>query len=344
MLVLGIFLTILGFFVFQWSANALGKSFIDRPLIFNNTVAILIINLIWIGLLGGGFYFLWQANPKIVLSIIGIFAILWVFNYFMGSEKIKAKKIFKIYKKLKLFRPVTKEEEIFKETARIYFQSLRWDEDRIDGVINAIFEDRIGLKKDKDIKDIVSSILIFESPHEDFGLGSYKSIGKRLEKYSKKAKVIEEAYKAIFGKKTEVIERPVLSEGTLQRMQQIGLRPEEMSNEQLAAIESLESPGKSHWIAKPFTYLSYGLFILAIISLITLDWKYFLIYLIAALIFGYIGHIIQSRISGKRFTEASIKKFARSEVSKEKRFSHCPNCGAQIKKSADFCTQCGEKI
>ena len=41
---------------------------------------------------------MWQVSPKIVLTIVGIYAVLWILTYFMGSEKAKAKKIFKIYR------------------------------------------------------------------------------------------------------------------------------------------------------------------------------------------------------------------------------------------------------
>jgi len=307
MLIIGIILTVLGLIIFEWSANAENKSSLERPLIFNSVVAVFIINLLCIGLISSGLYSLWRVNPVIVLTILSIYAILWIFGYFLGSEKTKAKKIFNIYKQLKLFRPQTKKDEIFKKTARIYFKNLRFDEDRIDRIVNAIFEDSIGLKKDRNVKDVASSILFFENSYNNFGLDF--NFESDLKTCSKRDKAIESAYKAVFGKNGEVIERPILSEAMLQRIKQMGLNAEEMSNEQLVAIESLENMGKSHWAAKIFSYLSYGLFILAIISLMVLEWGYLLVYSAGAFILGYIGNSIQMKVAGKQFVEASIKKF-----------------------------------
>ena len=87
MLILGIILTILGLIVFQWSVNAQSKSVIERPMIFNSAVTVLVINLLWLGLFIGGFYSLWKVNPTIVLVLLGIYAVLCVFGYFMGSKK-----------------------------------------------------------------------------------------------------------------------------------------------------------------------------------------------------------------------------------------------------------------
>ena len=165
-----------------------------------------------------------------------------------------------------------------------------------------------------------------------------------MQQYEKRDKLIDEIYKKELETKTKVTERPVLSEQTLKLMEQIGLNPNKISNEQLAAIESLKNPEKSHWIVKIFTYASYGLFILALISLLSLDWKYLFIYLISGLILGYIGYLIQTRIVGRKFMEGSIKKFARNKILEKGEILYCHNCGAKIKKETKFCTQCGEKI
>ena len=74
----------------------------------------------------------------------------------------KAKKIFGIYKQLKLFRPKATDQELFRETARIYYSNLRWDEHKIKMTVDAIFEKSTVSKEGKDIKDVASSILIFE--------------------------------------------------------------------------------------------------------------------------------------------------------------------------------------
>lgn len=88
-MIVGIILTLIGFTIFQWSAIKQSKSAIDRPLIFDNFIAVLIINIFWIGLIAAGFYDLWKVNPIIVFVLISIYAILWIFGYFIrkGNEK-----------------------------------------------------------------------------------------------------------------------------------------------------------------------------------------------------------------------------------------------------------------
>ena len=140
MLILGIILTILGAIIFQWSAKAMSEPFYNRPLIFHKTIPVLIINLFWIGLLAGGLYSFWQVSYKIVLFLVGGFAILWIAGYFLGSHKNKAKKFFQVYKQLKIYRPQTKEEDILRETARLYFQNLRWDVEKINSILKIIFD------------------------------------------------------------------------------------------------------------------------------------------------------------------------------------------------------------
>lgn len=94
MLILGIILTVLGSIVFLWAANAQCKSFLDRPMIFNSAIAVLIINLLWIALFVGGFYSLWKVNKTIVLVIVGIYAVLWIFGFIIGKRRSKSKQDF----------------------------------------------------------------------------------------------------------------------------------------------------------------------------------------------------------------------------------------------------------
>jgi len=313
MLILGIILTIVGFLIFQWGANALNKSFWERPLIFNNPIAVLIIYLLWIGLLIGGLVLLWKVNPIIVGIILGGYFILWVIGRFLESEKAKIKRIFRTYKQLKLFRLKATEQGILKETAQLYFRSLRWDEDKINRILKILFEE--DEDKIKDIKSLTRSILIFERPSDDLVGSDIKSF---FTKSTKRDKLIDEVYRKELKEETVIAKRPELSTDTLKRMQQSGVNPEELSNEQLAALESLEVPQKSHWTAKPFMYIGIMLGFLAILSLIYREWESFIFYGLISLILSYIGYRIQSHISAKRFREASIKKHAEDIKTRKK--------------------------
>jgi hypothetical protein len=313
MLILGIILTVLGFIVFQWSANAQSKSAFERPMIFNRATAVIIINLIWIGFFAGGFYSLWQVNHKIVLTIIGIYAVLWVLGYFMGSEKTKAKKIFKIYKQLKLFRPKASDEEIFRETANSYFRGLRWDEDKIRMTVEAIFEKRTGSKEDKDIKDVASSILIFESPHGDFMNYDFR---KSMKHFSKKQKAIDDAYNAIVGNAPKITERPELSKNTTEWIKSVGFNPDEMTNEQLAVFSEIDDQGKSNWAVRFLYGVSFVFIILTIINLISLEFGGVIFNAIISFVMWYIGNKIQMKRISKKFYEASIMKYTQEQAEK----------------------------
>lgn len=103
-------------------------------------------------------------------------------------------------------------------------------------------------------------------------------------------------------------EKPKLSEGTIKRMRGTGLEPDEMSEEQLDALESLDNPEKSHWLAKPFAYIGGFLELIALFSLLTADWGAVIGFGVIGLIITYIGYRIQRRIASKKFLHASLKK------------------------------------
>lgn len=313
MLILGIILTVLGFIVFQWSANVQSRSVFERPMIFNKAAAVIVINLIWVGLFAGGFYSLWQVSSKIVLTIIGIYAVLWILGYLMGSEKAKAKKIFKIYRQLKLFRPKANEEEIFRETANAYFRGLRWDEDKIRMTVGSIFEKRAGSKEEKDIKDVASSILIFESPYNDFMSYDFR---KSMKHFSKKQKAIDDAYNTIIGNAPKVTERPELSQNTTEWIKSIGFNPNEMTNEQLAVFSEIDDHGKSNWAVRFLYGASFVFIILTIINLISLEFGGVIINAIISFAVWYIGNKIQMKRISKKFYEVSIMKYAQEQGEK----------------------------
>lgn len=316
MLILGIILTILGFFIFQWSAKAMSEPRYNWPLIFRKTIPFLIINLLWIGLLGGGLYSFWQVSYKIVFFLVGGFAVLCTAFYFMGSNKNKAKKFFQIYKQLKIYRPQTKEEDLLRETARLYFQNLRWDMRKINSILKRIFDKKD--RKIKDVKDLFRLVLNFENPSDDFGAGfNFKKYMKYMKESSKKDTAIEWAYKKVFGEQIKITERPVLTEDTLRRMKESGLNPDEMSNEQLAALEGMENVEKSNWLSKIFSYGSIIFGLGAISNLFLIDFGALIFFGVIWLLLVFIGYRIQSKVSGKKFHEASILKWSQDQQKKK---------------------------
>ena len=168
MLTQGVFYTILGIIIFQWQLivkRRAGPRF-NYPLIFEKIIPSLIINLLWIGLLGIGLYNFWQVHAKIAISIFGCYAILCAIVCYSGRYKTKARKLFRIYKKLKNYRSQEIEENILRETARLYYQTLGWGQSIIKSTLTSIFENKN--YKVYDIKGLLSYIFIFEEIDNNF--------------------------------------------------------------------------------------------------------------------------------------------------------------------------------
>ena len=255
---------------------------------------------------------MWKVNPKIVLTLIGIYAVLWILGYFLGSDKAKAKKIFKIYRQLKLFRPKATDEGLFRETANVYFRGLQWDEDKIKMTVDVIFEKRAGSKEYKNIKDVANSILIFEGPDDDFGSGF--NFERRIKRSSKKEKAIEDAYNTIIGKTQKITEHPALSKNTTEWIKSIGLSPNEMSNEQLAVFSEIDDSGKSNWAVRFLYGVAFVFIIITVIDLISLDFSGVVINAVISFVVWSIGNKIQIKRVSKKFYEASIIKYAQQQA------------------------------
>lgn len=102
--------------------------------------------------------------------------------------------------------------------------------------------------------------------------------------------------------------QPRLPDDVIQRLRAGGFDPEDMSQEQLEAFESLEEPGKYYWFAKLFIYLGGVLEVLAVLSIFSADWLLVLGYGIVGLIVWYVAYRVQTRVAARRFLQASIRK------------------------------------
>ena len=177
--------------------------------------------------------------------------------------------------------------------------------------VEAIFEKRTGSKEDKNIKDVASSILIFESPHGDFMNYDFR---KSMKHFSKKQKALDDAYNAIIGNAPKVIERPELSKNTTEWVKSIGFNPDEMTNEQLTVFSEIDDHGKSNWAVRFFYGISFVFLILAGLSLIGLKLGGVLVYGFVSFVLWYIGNKIQMKRISKKFYEASIMKYAQEQT------------------------------
>jgi hypothetical protein len=310
-LILGIIFTGIGILILQWVAKFANEPLYNRPLIFSRPVPVLIIHILFIGFIILGLTLLWKVNYIIVIVIISIFLFLSFYGGFLNSEKQRVKRFFKIYKVLKLYRPVAPEREIIVDALTTYFRKSGWNEHRIESVLKYIVKKGVDLEKAEGIKEVANSLLLFENPSDDFS--SRFNFKSYMKESSKREKAIDKAYKEMFSTKENIITRPVLSEGFKKRVLDAGFNPDEMSNEQLAALESLENTGKNHWLSRSFSFVAFVFGLNAIINLITVHLIYFFADAIIAITLMYIGYRIQARIAMKRFHEASILKYVEKQ-------------------------------
>jgi len=165
-MLVAILLTVFGLLIMKWSVNLISHKPFAK-----------IINILWLGLLISGFYCFWQINYLIVLILVVLIIFLMLTGLYLDSQTTKAIKICKIYKQLKLSHPLSDEQDISQSTARLYFQKLRWDKNKIEFNLELIRK-----SKDKDIKDLINTILIFENPNAEVGIATYEESRKYKEK------------------------------------------------------------------------------------------------------------------------------------------------------------------
>jgi hypothetical protein len=114
-------------------------------------------------------------------------------------------------------------------------------------------------------------------------------------------------------------DRPKLSEETLKRLKNIGLDRHHISEEQLSALESLDNPQKSHWLARTLSYGGAFLELAALTQLFTANWSRAIGVAIFGLILIYTGYRIQVRIAGKKSNQ--WRQFKEEYIENEQKFA-----------------------
>lgn len=302
-----IVLFVLGFIVFQWFISMASQPAFNRPLIFSKNSSVLIIVGIWASLLGTSFYLFWQFAPIIVIGIVFIFGLIVTNGIYQSRDKVKAIRLFNIYRQLKIYRIGASEHEVLKETCTTYLQRGGMNERRILGLDEFIFKDEI-----KDVKDFANRVLLHEDPSE-MDLGA-RNFDKLMKKWAKRREAIDSAYKKVFEKVITPTEKPKLSTQTLERLKSLGLNAEAMSNEQLAALESMENISKNPWYIKAFFYVTLFCGFKIITSLIRVDFVSVAVYALIGFTFMFIGYKIQTKRGSRIFFEASIQNYAKQKA------------------------------
>jgi|SRR3989339_1409987 len=199
MLILGIIFTGIGILILQWYATYANGPSLNRPIIFNKPISVLLINIFSFGFLIAGLILLWKVNHTIVLLIVPCFLVLSFYGSFLKSEKERVKRFFKIYKMLKIQKPTVEEKSIIAEALLIYINQCRKNEYSLvyHGLFEAGVPDEttifryIGISGD--VKEVASNFLRFEKSNlQDFSSGPDEKESLRSERN------ISKAYKEVF--------------------------------------------------------------------------------------------------------------------------------------------------
>ncbi len=186
-LIAAITLIILAIILLIWGNSVIGKPSGARPNIPNSSLTKL--SFICLCLFIAGLYCFWQINHLVTLLLIGILLLYKLWGLYKSSEKIRALKICKYYKKRKLLDPSYSQDVILKGTVSDYSRYYSgWSDERIKS-FDSILTKRLASDKDLTIKELINLIFDFED--------TYFPKNK-----AKRDKAIEQAYNQLLGEKT----------------------------------------------------------------------------------------------------------------------------------------------
>lgn len=205
MLTLGIIFTGVGIFILQWHATHANGTFLNRPVILNKPIPVLLINIFSFSFLIVGLILLWKVNHAVVLIIVPCFLVLSFYGSFLKSEKERVKRFFKIYKMLKIQKSTAEEKDIIAEALLAYIKQCRRNEYSLayHGLSEAGVSDEttifryIGITGD--IKEVAANLLRFEKSNlQDFNSGSDPNSYEKVT--LKRERNINKAYREVFCK------------------------------------------------------------------------------------------------------------------------------------------------
>jgi len=302
---LSVLLLVPGVVVFGWLSNAMGQPWYARPLILHRTIPVAVISIGSLALLVAGLYSLWHANTIVFLVLVGIIVLIMGRGALLNRTKSRASRFFRFYRQLQIYRPQASQKELIEESIRLYLKGTQ-QEQQTESIIRTVCKEDRDLA---DIKRVVDLVFALEDPN---GV-SMADFDRYMKQAAKREKAISQAYEKIFAAATSSVAKPKVSADTLKRMKDQGFDPDTMSNEQLAALETMEDPNKSHWFAQIFTYGGFGSGFLALIQLLALDILGVILYVILSVVLLFFGYKIQSRIAANKFHKASIQKWAEEQ-------------------------------
>lgn len=155
----GIILLIFGLFMLNWVGRQYAKSAFDRPMLFHNVWATLIIQVITWGSLIAGIIITALNTPWILGVFAGVYLLLLLFSKKKDTVKSKAEKICSLFAqnriKLGLYAPF---EEVVKLSVDQYASFYNWSE----------FEKRFAIRH------------ILEESQDALRIGDWSTIGSKV--------------------------------------------------------------------------------------------------------------------------------------------------------------------
>jgi hypothetical protein len=154
MLLVAVIVLILGLYIAWWGHRAERALYKLGTVIISSALGWLLI-IVSIGL----FIF----NVGIFVGILIFLGSAFLLFYIYGDERRSTKKILKLYMSIQSRESKKSEPEILRETGIEYYRSLKWDEPRIQDLINGIFDEKEEFPT-KDILDLTVWLLQFQHP------------------------------------------------------------------------------------------------------------------------------------------------------------------------------------
>lgn len=198
MFLLALFLTLFGCSIAYWTMTSISKPSYSRPLIFNNSITVIIISVLWTSILVYGLYLFWKVNSYIPIAFCVAILLIFLTGIYLGNVRVRARRVFKIYKIIKANFPQLDARELYRQTAISYYKSIKWKDEKINMTVDYIFNNGDNIKADG-LTDFARTVLIFEDPSNNsfengFDVHNYMAKEDKIDKSIQKA--FEDTFKA----------------------------------------------------------------------------------------------------------------------------------------------------
>lgn len=302
MLLAGLGLIICGIGLGAWLSCSLEMRYGFRPAILGHPLSLAFVIAAWFAFLFGGLFLVHNVYPVVALLLIALYIYLVWRQRRFNSDRARVERILNVYDKVRLYRPQATSDEVLIETLGTYLRDEGFNEDQIAHAISVVLEPKASVS----LHDFVSGIISFQAP----SFRDNRSFNSMFREIQRRSDIINTSLARMENVQKVEPKRPELSKGLVQRLARTGFNVEELSAEQLLALDSAENPERYHWLAREAGWIAYGLAFIGLIQLIRMN-------LFVAMVDGtisigilYVVWRTQTARSMRMFREASIRKYA----------------------------------